>query len=112
MRRIMTNIALITFVGMMLCGCASEAKKDGGWVSKNIFSEAEWIRNGEPFQFEGKAWYPQDSVENLLDSEVYPVGEHKGVQVFVEFTDVKPYDRMYTRYAKNRFRLFQQKNEK
>ena len=86
-----------------------QAKKDLGWVSQNTFTEAEWVRNGEALMFEGGPWYPQDSVENILDSEVYPIGEYRGVQIFVEFTDVKPYDQMYTRFAKNKYRLFQQK---
>ena len=71
--------------------------------------EAEWIQNGDPIEFEGELWYPTDGVENLLDSEMYLVGEYRGVQFFIEKTDVRPYDRLYTKFAQNRFRYFQKK---
>ncbi len=71
--------------------------------------EAAWVQNGEPIEFEGELWYPTDGVENLLDSEVYLVGEYRGVQFFIEKTDIRPYDRLYTKFARNRFRYFQKK---
>ena len=73
--------------------------------------EAEWIRQGEPIEFEGERWYPVDGVENLLDSEVYLAGEYRGVQIFVEKMDVRPYDRLYTKFEKNRFRYFEKRNK-
>ena len=73
--------------------------------------EAEWIRNGEPLIFEGGKWYPADAIENLLDSEVYQIGEYNGVEIFVEMTDVRPFERLYTKFAKNKFRFFEKKQK-
>jgi len=71
--------------------------------------EPGWIRNGEPIEFEGEMWYPQDGVESLLDSEVIYLGEYREVQYFIEKVDVRPYDRLYTKFAKNKFRYFERK---
>ncbi len=68
--------------------------------------EAGWIRNGEPIVFEDAKWFPVRDVENLMDSEVYQIGEYKDVQIFVDKLDVKPYQRLYTKFAKNKFRYF------
>ena len=69
--------------------------------------EAGWIRNGEAIEYDGHQWLPVDDVENLLDSEVYQIGEYKGVQIFVDKTDAKPYDRVYTKFARGKFRYFE-----
>lgn len=74
--------------------------------------EAPWIRDGLPIEFEEGVWYPADGLETMLDSEVYLVGEYKGVQVFIDKVDVRPYGRLYTKFSKNRFRYFQQKDVK
>ena len=68
--------------------------------------EADWIINGNPVQFEEEAWYPRDDVDIFLDSEVFLIGEYQGVQIFVEKIDVRPYDRLYTKFGPNRFRVF------
>lgn len=72
--------------------------------------EAQWIRDGRPIEFEGSVWYPADGLEAMQDSEVYLVAEYKGVQVFVDRIDVRPYERLYTKFSKNRFRYFRQKD--
>ena len=94
---------------VLFCGCFSSNIPNGGQL--DIYptpnQEAEWIRSGEPIEFDRKLWYPQDGIENLLDSEVYLLGEYRGVQFFVEKIDVKPYDRLYTKFSSNRFRYFQ-----
>jgi len=71
--------------------------------------EAEWIRNGKPIEFEGEFWYPQDAIEVLLDQEVYLVGEYKGVQFFIEKSDVRPYKAVFTKFDRNKFRVFRKK---
>lgn len=73
--------------------------------------EAEWIRGGTPIEFEGELWFPADGTENLLDTEVYVVGEYKGVQIFVAKEDVRPYNRLYTKFGRNKFRYFEKKND-
>ncbi len=95
---------------VFLFGCESSPTKEHPW-SRVTPLEPEWIRNGEPIIFEGETWYPADSIENLLDSEVYLMGEYNGTQLFVEYTDVRPYDRIYTKFAKNKFRFFEKKKE-
>ena len=76
-----------------LVGCASGTVSNGGQMQMYPWpgQEADWIRNGEPIEFDGKLWYPQRGTENLLDSEVYLSGEYRGVKFFVEKIDVKPY---------------------
>ena len=73
--------------------------------------EAAWIRNGNPLVFEDDPWYPQDAVEVMLDSEVYLVGEFQGVQIFADKTDVRPFNRLYTKFARNQFRIFKKAND-
>src|SRR5437868_1518211 len=68
--------------------------------------EADWIIEGKPLEFEGELWYPRDAVDILLDSEVSLLGEYQGVQFFVEKIDVRPYDRLYTKFGRNKFRIF------
>ena len=74
--------------------------------------EAEWIRNGEPIEYEGHKWFPQDHFDILLDSEVYLLGEYRGVQFFVDKVDVKPYNRLYTKFSTNKFRSYRKENGK
>jgi hypothetical protein len=74
-------------------------------------TEASWIRDGRGMEFEGQMWYPQDTLEILQDKEVYLVGEYRGSQIFVEKADVRPYNRLYTKFGKNTFRLFEQRQQ-
>ena len=69
--------------------------------------EAGWIRNGEPIEYGGEKWFPVNDVEILMDSEVTPAGEYKGTQIFVDKIDTKPYDRLYTKFARNKFRYYE-----
>jgi hypothetical protein len=68
--------------------------------------EPQWIRNGEPILFNNKQWFPSDGIESLLDNEVYYLGDYKEVQFFAEKIDVKPYERIYTKFGKNKFRYY------
>ena len=73
--------------------------------------EAGWIRDGEPIDYDGNKWYPVNDYEVLDDSEVYQIAEYRGVQVFVEKIAVKPYDRIYTKFDKNKFRYYERRND-
>ncbi len=108
-RKLMKFVVGFYTVVVLFSGCVSSNIQNGGQLDiyPTPTQEADWIRNGEPIQFDGKLWYPQDGVENLLDSEVFLLGEYRGVQFFVEKIDVKPYDRLYTKFSLNRFRYFQ-----
>ncbi len=92
---------------LFLAGCATQTGNVGNvqsYMSPSV--EAKWIRDGEPIEFEGELWYPADGIESLLDSEVYHIGEYKDVQIFIDKLDVRPYERLYTKYGKNQFRYF------
>ena len=98
---------LILFLVLFSGGCShADIKKDYLLPSSG---EAEWIRNGEPIEFEGEPWFPQDDIEILLDSEVHAVGESRGVEFFIDQADVKPYQRLYTKFGRNKFRAFERK---
>lgn len=71
--------------------------------------EAEWILAGEPMEFEDELWYPEDAIDVLLDSEVILLGECQGVQIFVDKVDVRPYRALYTKFGKNKFRIFRKR---
>ena len=69
--------------------------------------ETEWIRNGEPIEFENGLWYPQDDVEVLQDSEMILMGDYRGVQYFIHKFDVRPFRRLYTKFGPNKYRFFE-----
>jgi hypothetical protein len=93
---------------LLISGCVlSQGEAEKSITSSYPLTEPEWVRNGQPIEFEGTPWYPTDNVEGLLDSEVYQVGEYKGVAFFIDKVDVRPFDRLYTRFAKNRYRAFE-----
>ena len=94
---------MLTFIG-----CATgQVPKDRPRTYAYPEVEAEWILNGEPIEFENERWYPADSAENLLDEEVTPVGIWKGVEFFTGRLDVRPYIRLYTKFDKNKFRIYE-----
>ncbi len=69
--------------------------------------EAAWIRNGDPLLFESHRWYSVDDTESLMDNEVFQVGEYQGVPIFVLKIDARPYERLYTKFSKAKFRYFE-----
>ena len=95
-----------------LGGCTSitSGNNDGQLQSYSAPAiESEWIRNGDPIEFDGYKWYPVNDFEVLQDSEVFQVEEFKGVQIFVEKIATKPYDRIYTKFDKNKFRYYERR---
>jgi len=93
-----------------LSSCVSAKNATDKVVSYPIpASEAQWIRDGDPIEFEGEKWVPQDTIELLKDSEVTLLGEYRGVQFFIENVDVRPYNRLYTKFGRNQFRVFLKK---
>ena len=102
--------SLFVILGMILVisGCQSSAGNIGQLQSYQIpTSEAIWIQNGEPIEFEGEGWFPQDGTESLIDSEVQLVGEFRGVQFFTDKEDVRPFARLYTKFGRNKYRYFE-----
>ena len=114
----LTNRAILK-IGLMfiltgLCGgCASLNNNNDSQLQSYPapIIEAGWIRDGEPIVYDGNKWYPVNDYEVLQDSEVFQIGEYKGVQIFVEKIAVKPYDRLYTKFDKNKFRYFERKDD-
>ena len=113
MKTIKINFILIVL--LTVGGCSSVAKESGNIGQVQSYPvptvEPEWIRNGEPIKFDGELWHPLDGLESFVDSEVYLAGEYRGVQFFVDKVDVKPYDRIYTKFGKNKFRVFERREE-
>ncbi len=102
-------IITIPFI-LFITGCHSTMNNEGQMDLYPVADvEANWIRNGEPIEYDGKLWYPQDDTENLMDAEVYLLGEYKGVEFFIDKKDVKPYNRLYTKFARNKYRYFEAK---
>jgi len=96
----------------LLAGCQSTNGNAGNLREFTLNStEAKWIRDGSPIEFEGELWYPADGVESFLDFEMLLMGEHQGVQFFVDKVDVRPFERVYTKFAKNKFRFFEKRSK-
>lgn len=100
-------ILLAMFSMVMFSGCLAKRGNIGELQSFAApGKEPEWIRNGEPIEFEGDQWYPKDVVEVMMDSEVYLVAEFRKTQVFVDRIDVRPFDTLYTKFDVNKFRAY------
>lgn len=107
------------FCGLMGClivlcsACQTTTGNSGRIQTYSVNTkEADWIRNGEALTFENEQWYPADDIEVLTDSEVYPLGEQQGTQFFAVKTDVRPYNRLYTKFSPNQFRYFLKRKSK
>ena len=99
---------------LLIAGCASTNSSNNVGQLESYTApviEAAWIRNGEPIVFDKHQWFPVDDVESMRDTELYQITEYKGVQVFVDKVDVKPYDRLYTKFAKGKFRFFERQDD-
>lgn len=91
----------------VLFGCSQTTYNAGTAGKFSIPSvEALWIQEGRPIEFDGKLWYPQDLFDVLVDSELYFKGEYQEVPFFVEKIDVQPYNKIYTKFGRNKFRIY------
>jgi hypothetical protein len=106
------GLGLGLLLTVFFSGCSALSPGNDGQVQSYPAPviEPEWIRNGEPIEYDGGKWYPANDYEVLEDSEVFQILEYKGVQVFVEKIAVKPYDRLYTKFDKNKFRYYERKD--
>ena len=102
-----SKFLMLFLFASLVSGCLTTSPGNSGNVQSYSFPtvEPQWIRNGEPLEFKGEKWYPQDGTESFLDSEVSPLGERDGVYLYVDKLDVKPYNRIYTKFGKNKFRI-------
>ena len=108
----MKNVILRFLGAVILLAAVSGCVQHGGNTGQMSFfvvpeTEAAWIRAGQPIEFEKEQWYPQDDLDVLLDSEVEKLGEQYGVEFFIEKMDVRPYTHLYTKFARNKFRVFE-----
>ncbi len=109
----MKNLAMLTILpvaaALLAGGCAAGGINNRGMMPTYAFTnvEPEWIRNGEPIEFEGHKWYPKDGIDSLTDAEVLQIGEYRGVKFFIDKIDVRPYDRLYTKFGVNKYRYFE-----
>lgn len=108
MKKILFGLVFVACAAVFNSGCFSSGGRDTGMsVYKTISPEPEWIRNGEPIEFEGELWYPRDTIDVLTDSEVMPLGEYRDVAFYLDTADVRPYERLYTKFGENKFRVFE-----
>ena len=104
MKRSFWGAALMS---LALTGCVSSTGNVGNMPKYGVpVAEAEWIREGEPLEYDGQKWYPRDDIDVLTDAEVVLAGEYRGVQFFTSRVDVRPYSRLYTKFGRNKFRIF------
>ena len=107
MKRILLTISLMVLVSGINSGCVSSGGSDDVMIYKIFSPEPEWIRNGEPIEFEGELWYPRDTIDVLTDSEVVPLEEYRSIPFYLQKIDVRPFDRLYTKFGKNKYRVFE-----
>ena len=111
-RRFMNNLFWMGIVLAAWAGCARPTGNVGRMQSFPVPAmEAEWIRNGQPIEFEDELWFPVDDYETLTDSEVYLISQFQGVQVFVEKIDVRPFERLYTKLDVNKYRIYERNDD-
>ena len=109
----MDNIRIPTFSLLFfilaLFGCA--AGSSGRISSDYAIKDADWIREGRPIIYEDKSWFPTEHIENHLDREMEYLGEFQQVPFYVERRQIKPYNRIYTKFGYHKYRLFLKKKE-
>ncbi len=98
--------AVLAALAAFAAGCSYTEGNEGKLAKYLVGPEPAWIQNGEPIEFEGARWIPQDGFDVLLDSEVVPQGEYRGISFFTARVDVRPFDRLYTKLDRNKFRVF------
>ena len=102
----------LVFGLLSVTGCQTTQGNNGQINSYTApVAEADWIRNGEPIKFEDELWYPVDGIESFLDSEVLYMGEYRGVPFFIDKVDVRPYNRLYTKFGRYKFRIFEKRTK-
>ncbi len=96
-------VFILLILATLYPGCANLERNN----PDDSIMESQWIRNGEPIIFEDEAWYPKDVIENLKDEEMLLIFTYNGEKVYIEKREVRPYNRLYTKFGKYQFRLFE-----
>ncbi len=111
MKKLLSTMGVMIVLVFFNSGCFSLSGQNKSAMLYSVVSpEPEWIRNGEPIEFEGELWYPRDTVDILTDPEVLPLGKYRGIAFYLQTVDVRPYERIYTKFGKNKFRVFETKS--
>ncbi len=102
----------LIFSVAFLSGCQSTVGQPKPVIKQSSkLGEALWIIEGQPIDFEGTQWFPKDGIETFTESEVRQIGIYEGVIIFVDKIDIKPYDRLYTKFDKYHYRYFEKRSE-
>jgi len=97
----------ILFLLITIFGCASY--EPGKFRGDFPIKESAWIKEGQPIIFENQSWYPTEDIENLLDSEMDLLGQYNEVPFYIERSQIKPFNRVYTKFGNHQYRLFKQR---
>ena len=112
-RRRMGHRGLIVLIGVLaLAGC-----KDNGLPGKNLpLAEArhretsyplyERTPDAQPVAAAGLNWMPSQTVEQIPDAMLEPVGNAGDTPLFAVRSDEPPYDRLYAPVASGEWRPF------
>lgn len=95
---------LFVLLVFMAVGCAGGQAV--GRRADYAIKEADWVREGKPVIYENKNWYPSEYIENHLDNEMERIGEFQEVPFYVERRQIKPFNRLYTKFDYHKYRLF------
>jgi hypothetical protein len=69
-------------------------------------NEPPWIREGQPIIYNNQNWYPSEEVENFTDGEMEYVATYNDAPFYVEKRQVKPFNRIYTKFGYHKYRIF------
>ncbi len=101
---------LNTMLALLIFGFAGCAANQSGALNKDFTTrEAGWVKEGKPIIFESRSWYPTEYIENHVDSEMDYVDQFQNVPFYVERRQIKPFDRIYTKFDYHKYRLFIEK---
>ncbi len=102
LRGILALLGILLF-SQQISGCVVP----GGYATKeSLTKEPTWIREGQPILYNNQNWYPTEDVENLTDNEMDYIGEYNDVAFYVDKIQVKPFNRLYTKFGYHKYRVF------
>jgi hypothetical protein len=110
MKRPLYPAFFLYVMAVLVSGCELSRQAIDTMSAQNApLSEAAWIHNAQPIEYEGELWFPTREVESLMDEEVFKVGVYRDVPFFIDRRDIRPYERLYTYFGRNRYRAFEKR---
>lgn len=103
------NKKVFVLLGLVFiaAGCAANSQFSPG--KDYAAKEAAWIKDGKPILYDNKSWYPTEFIENHLDKEMEYIDSFQKVPFYVERRQIRPYDRLYTKFDYHKYRMFLEK---